>query len=59
MNKYSNIGALFIILIIISLLFISVNKPDIRFYKHYINICKKLIKLNKEEELTINQKISI
>ena len=57
MNKYSNIGALFIILIIISLLFISVNKPDIRFYKHYINICKKLIKLNKEEELTIKTSI--
>ena len=57
MNKYSNIGALFIILIIISLLFISVNKPDIRFYKHYINICKKLIKLYKEEELTIKTSI--
>ena len=57
MNKYSNIGALFIIFLIISLLFISINKPDIRFYKHYINICKKLIKLYKEEELAIKSSI--
>lgn len=46
----SNARSIFIELIILFILFISINRPDIRFYKHYINICKKLIKLYKEEE---------
>ena len=46
----SNARNIFIELMILFILFISINRPDIRFYKHYINICKKLIKLYKEEE---------
>ena len=46
---FSNIGNIVILLIIIFVLYISLRKIDLRFYRSYINICKKLIKVNKEE----------
>ena len=48
---FSSTESVFIVIIIFLILFISLNRPDIRVYKYYINICKKLIKLYEEEAI--------
>jgi glycosyltransferase involved in cell wall biosynthesis len=52
MIVFSITGSIFIALIILFILFLSFRRPDIRLYKHYINICKKLIQLYKEETIS-------
>ena len=47
---YVNIGSLLIFLLIIFILFKIKNLPNINFYKEYINLCKKLLRLYPEEE---------
>ena len=47
---YVNIGSLLIFLLIIFILFKIKNLPNINFYKEYINLCKKLLRLYPEEK---------